>query len=101
MDGEPSAFSCLKHNTMACNKCKRKTTIPDVENTSNFKMRDVGIHQISFGAGEYISNANITDELAISFLKENPNRISLFETFPANWKELLTNDNKKKKGGSK
>lgn len=86
---------------MACNKCKKKTAKPAVESNSNFKLRDVGIHQISFGAGEYISNLNMTDELAFSFLKENPNRISLFEIFPTNWKDLISNDNKETDGKSK
>lgn len=75
---------------MACNKCKQKTTVEVVESSSNFKLRDLGIHQISFGAGEYISNMNMSDELALAFLNENPNRISLFEKFPENWNELPT-----------
>ncbi len=36
-----------------------------------------------------ISNSNITDEKAIEFLKTNPDRISLFSSYPQNWKELI------------
>lgn len=81
---------------MACNGCKKKTII-ETKITSEevfssiFKMRkETGVFQINFGSGLFISSENTTDELAILFLKENPNRISLFETYPKNWKELIS-----------
>ena len=86
-------FFNYKYKIMACTSCKKKTTITDEnssQNSSQFKMRNTGVHQISFGSGNMISNSNMTDELAIIFLKENPNRITLFEVFPENWKDSLT-----------
>jgi len=89
---------------MACTSCKKKKEMAvelPVENTSQFKMRNTGVHQISFGSGSMISNSNMTDELAILFLKENPNRISLFEIFPENWKDFLSDKPASGKGKSK
>jgi hypothetical protein len=58
--------------------------------TGNFKMRaNIGVMEISFGNGQFISQTNASDEVCIEFLKANPNRISLFEKFPENWKELI------------
>lgn len=100
-------FCFKKKKIMACNSCKKKNALATtpIENDSQFKMRNTGVHQISFGSGLMISNTNMTDQLAIMFLKENPNRISLFEIYPENWKELLSNDESDKpskgKGKSK
>jgi hypothetical protein len=44
---------------------------------------------MSFGSGQFITNAVLTDALAIEFLKVNPNRISMFSEYPDNWRELL------------
>jgi len=76
---------------MACTSCKKKTEISEkfVPSVGDFSLRNTGVHQINFGSDLFISNANMTNQLAIQFLKENPNRISLFETFPANWKDLV------------
>lgn len=84
---------------MGCTNCKKKKTTEiqnvvyeDIESKieSNFRLKGiVGIIQMSFGSGQFISNANITDDLAIEFLKVNPNRISMFEAYPENWKELV------------
>lgn len=91
---------------MPCTNCKKKNntvekmtvTKDETATVSKFKMRNnTGVHQISFGSGLFISNGNLTDELAFDFLKENPNRISLFEVFPEDWKELLNGENEAKK----
>ncbi len=88
-------FSNIKN--MGCTKCKKKTTVEktvaeniELQSESKFKIKGIiGIIQMSFGSGQFISNANITDELAIEFLKINPNRISMFEVYPDNWKDLV------------
>lgn len=96
---------------MACTSCKKKKEIVaesaiQIVN-SQFKLRDnVGLQQISFGSGLFISNSNVSDELAVQFLKENPNRISLFDVYPNDWKnmleEIVVEKNKKEtKGKSK
>ena len=86
---------------MSCNKCKSKTTVEQVieenailNNPSVFRLRSVlGAIQMSFGSGQLVSNANLTDELAIEFLRVNPNRISMFSAYPENLEELLSETN--------
>lgn len=66
---------------------------------SNFKLRsDIGVLQINFGDGVFISKYYSPDELCIEFLKANPNRISLFEKYPENWKELIQNNDDENDG---
>lgn len=61
---------------------------------SNFKLRNnIGLLQINFGSGLFISQTSAPDELCLRFLKENPKRISLFEVYPANWMDLVNNVN--------
>lgn len=36
--------------------------------------------------------ANLTDEIAIAYLKDNPARVSLFAELPDNWQELISDD---------
>lgn len=47
------------------------------------------IYKIEKGSADTISNNNMTDELAIRYLKVNPERIELFSKFPENWDELV------------
>lgn len=62
----------------------------EIKSNGNFKLRnDIGVLQINFGNGQFISQNNSTDELCIEFLKANPNRISLFSEYPENWKTLI------------
>lgn len=82
---------------MACTNCKQrnKKTTDKIVSTSvadgEFKLRqNIGVLQINFGSGQFISPDNCNKELAIEFLKANPNRISLFESYPADWKELIS-----------
>ncbi len=61
---------------------------------SNFKLRsNIGLLQINFGSGLFISQTEAPDELCIEFLKANPKRISLFEKYPDNWMDLINNEN--------
>lgn len=64
-----------------------------VKTESNFKLRDnIGVLQINFGDGDFISQFYAPDHLCIGFLQANPNRISLFEKYPENWMELIKNN---------
>ena len=86
---------------MACSTCKKKSTeiqiseeIVTQNNPCNFRLRSViGVIQLSFGSGQFISNYNLTDELAVEFLRVNPNRISMFSVYPENLEELLHTNN--------
>src|SRR5688572_17709306 len=83
------------YGSKGCNSCKDKFTqyhrklsesgvrLMTVKE-GNFKLRDnIGVLQINFGNGLFISPSNSDDELCVEFLKVNPNRISLFEKYPA------------------
>ena len=75
---------------MACKGCKKTNKdsgkVKTVMVSEAFKLRmGIGFDQIGI--------TNPTDENIIQFLKENPNRISLFESYPTDWKNN-TKENK-------
>lgn len=83
-----------------CSSCQAKMKkyyerLKNKLNQKNKKMsqflfkKDVGAMQMSFGSGQFISNDNMTDELAIEYLKINPNRNTMFSKKPENWEELI------------
>lgn len=53
---------------------------------SNYKLRAGVILQIA-GSSEVYTNDNLTDDVAIAFLKEHPNAVQRFETIPTAKKE--------------
>ena len=58
-------------------------------NMSQFHLKSpIGQYKIRKGDKFTIHNNNLTDELAIEFLKENNDRIELFSDYPSNWLEL-------------
>lgn len=60
---------------------------------SIFQLRkNIGVLQINFGNGQFINQVEADFDTCISFLKENPNRISMFEKYPENWKLLIQNN---------
>lgn len=74
-------YSNLKNNGMSTLKNKIER---------NFELKNGFVGQMSFGSQQHLSNANLTDELALEFLSINPERIKCFETFPKNWQKLVT-----------
>lgn len=55
-----------------------------------FRLRkDLGVIQINFGDSQFISQSEADFDTCIGFLKANPNRISMFEKYPENWKQLI------------
>lgn len=60
-----------------------------VRDMSNFKLKK-GVVLRSANFEESVTNDNITDDLAIKWLKDNPNRRSFFETVPSNLEDLLS-----------
>lgn len=58
---------------------------------SKFKL-STGVVIPIFGTSKAYTNENITDEIAIELLKQNPNRRSLFSTVPNNLEELLSEE---------
>ena len=44
---------------------------------------------IDFGSSELFNNDTLTNDIALRYLKINPNRIANFDLYPDNWKELI------------
>ena len=53
--------------------------------TTKWKLKSNNAYPLRFGGGDFISNAAMTDDKAIAFLKENPNRIQIFSEYPSDW----------------
>jgi hypothetical protein len=83
--------SCCKGNIKVENIISTGNTELIKDTTNNFKLRsDLGVSRITFDNGLYISQNEAADEVCIGFLAANLNRISMFEKYPENWKELIT-----------
>lgn len=65
--------------------------IEQMSQKSNFQLH-TGAVIIFAGTSESYSNANLTDEVAIRFIKLNENRKSLFSKLPENIDELLSEE---------
>lgn len=58
--------------------------------TNSFKLRsDLGYTPIDLGDNTYLSQSHTPNDVCISFLKTNPNRIEMFVIYPENWIELI------------
>ena len=57
----------------------------------NFKLKR-GIVVKSASYAEVITNSNLTDEMAVKWLKDNPKRIDLFEVYPHDWEQLIVDE---------
>ena len=44
---------------------------------------------IDFGSSELFNNDTLTNDIALRYLKINPNRIANFDLYPENWEELI------------
>lgn len=54
-----------------------------------FKLRN-GVLLYDFNNSSYnATNKNLTDELALHHLRQDPNKIKFFEVYPENWKEMI------------
>ncbi|MGD2113418.1 MAG: hypothetical protein PVG07_00085 [Acidobacteriota bacterium] len=51
--------------------------------------RHAAMYKNKKGDKATISNATMTDEKAIEFLRTNPERIKLFSDYPSNWEQLI------------
>mgnify|MGYP000160825543 FL=1 len=59
------------------------------ENTSFEFNKGVTLVPMKFGSNKFITPTTLTDELALEFLANNENRITLFAKFPEDWKEQV------------
>ena len=61
--------------------------------SAKFELKSAfAIYKLEKGSAETISNGNITDELAIRYLKINPERISLFSRYPDDWDKKVSGE---------
>ena len=63
--------------------------------SDNWKLKTNSIFTFRYGGSVHISNANLTEEKAIEFLRQNKNRIQVFATYPANWEGIVDGVKKK------
>lgn len=63
-------------------------TIENQEVTKKFKLKEgIVALQLDFGSAVWFNNDTLTDELALEYLKINPNRIANFSVFPDDWSQ--------------
>ena len=62
----------------------------DSNEPCKFRLR-AGITSLAmdFGSGEFFNNDTLTNEIAVRYLKINPNRIANFDLYPENWEALI------------
>lgn len=64
----------------------------------NFVLRNGVVIQLGgFGSSDFYTNANLCDAVAIAYLREHPNEISLFQRYPEDWKELIDDESTRAK----
>ena len=62
----------------------------DSDEPCKFRLRaDITSLAMDFGSSELFNNDTLTNEIAVRYLKINPNRIANFEVYPENWEELI------------
>ena len=72
----------------------KKNTQDELQEDNNepckFRLRS-GITSlaIDFGSSELFNNDTLTNDIALRYLKINPNRIANFDLYPDNWEELI------------
>jgi len=72
---------------------QEKINLKKIQMENKFKLKS-GIVLVLHGLNMELTSANITDEKAITLLKKYPVHIKSFESYPANWEELVELSNK-------
>ena len=69
---------------------EEQLTNEDSNEPCKFRLRS-GITSlaIDFGSSELFNNDTLTNDIALRYLKINPNRIANFDLYPDNWEELI------------
>ena len=82
----------------SCNDCYRDAVFEMYAYfKKNGKMKEKTIYglkngvllQMSFGSGEFYTNANLTDEAAERFLQANPDKANFFSVIPDDWEDRV------------
>jgi hypothetical protein len=75
-----------------CSACINEMvlTLKHLYNMSEFQFTKPKVqYKNKKGDTTTISNATMTDEKAVAFLKTDPKRIKLFKKYPSNWQDLI------------
>lgn len=85
LEGRHFCRSCPADITTMFNKLKQTFM-----NDTKFRLiRERATYRVRKGV--MISNDKMTDELALEWLKDCPERIKFFYSYPENWKDMLNN----------
>lgn len=82
----------------SCNDCYRDAVIEmsvylrkngKMKEKSNYRLKNGVLLQMGFGSSDFYTNANLTDEIAESYLAKYPENVNYFAKLPEDWKELV------------
>lgn len=83
----------------SCSRCYHDAFIEMYTTLKKYGLRDMANFRLCNGVvlqsaqfSEVITNTNITDEIALLWLKNNPTRINLFSVYPENWESMIAAD---------
>lgn len=82
-------------NKEVCRTCPSSIKLMILElknhyNMTQFKLkRAIAHYRVKKGENKVIHNNNMSDELAIEFLRVDKERIILFDKYPSNWENLV------------
>lgn len=61
---------------------------------SEYRLKNGVLLQMNFGSSEFYTNANLTDEVAETYLAKYPNNVNYFSKLPEDWQERVNNRGK-------
>ena len=83
----------------SCNDCYRDAVIEmsvylkkngKMKEKSNYGLKNGVLLQMGFGSSEFYTNANLTDEIAETYLAKYPDNSNYFSKIPDDWKERVS-----------
>lgn len=89
-----------KFQKTSCGDCYRDAAIEiylylkrngKMKEKSNYGLKNGILLQPEFGSSDFYTNANLTDEVAETYLAKHPNNIKLFAVYPKDWEQRTKN----------
>jgi len=86
----------------SCNDCYHDAVIEmylylkkngKMKEKSSYTLKNGVLLQLEFGKGDFYTNANLTDEVAETYLAKNPKSITLFAGYPNDWENRVKQRN--------
>lgn len=82
-----------------CSRCYHDAFVEMYTTFKKYGLRDMANFRLCNGVVlqsaqflEVVTNTNITDEIALLWLKDNPTRINLFSVYPDDWESMIADD---------